>query len=239
MSVRHKVRLLMQRVGVDVSPFPGSRPEHRRVLLLRHHGVSTVLDVGANSGQYAVELRRFGYSGDIVSFEPLAGAWRELHRRAAADGRWTAVRCALGAERCEVVINVAANAGASSSVLPMLDRHVSAAPEARYVGQEKVAQCRLDDLTPEYVRPADRTFLKIDVQGYELRVLEGAKRLLDDVIGVQLELSLVPLYDGGLVYRDALNLLGARGFVLESLEPGFSDPNTGQLLQVDGIFFRG
>jgi FkbM family methyltransferase len=238
MSLMHRARLLMQRVGVDVSRSPGTRPEHRRVQLLRHHGVSTVLDVGANAGQYARELRRFGYCGDIVSFEPLAGPWRELQRHAAADSRWTAVCCALGAESREVVINVAANAGVSSSVLPMLDRHVSSAPEARYIAQEKVAQHRLDDLAQEYVRPTDRVFLKLDVQGYEFQVLEGAKRLVDDVVGVQLELSLVPLYEGGLVCHDALNLLRARGFVLESLEPGFSDPSTGQLLQVDGIFFR-
>lgn len=237
-TAMHRLRLLLQRAGVDIARFPGDRPEHRRALLLRSHGVTVVLDVGANHGQYGAELRRFGYTGEIVSFEPLSEPWLSLDARARADGRWRALRFAIGAEDSEVTINVAGNAGASSSVLPMLDSHVSAAPDARYVGAETVPQRRLDDLAPSLVGSDDRVFLKIDVQGYEQSVLDGAQRLLDSVVGVQLELSLVPLYEGGVDWREAVDLLLLKGFVLESLEPGFSDPETGQLLQVDGIFFR-
>jgi FkbM family methyltransferase len=238
-TIQHRLRLLMHSAGVDVSRFPGSRPEHRRVLLLRHHGVTVVLDVGANHGQYGAELRRHGYAGDIVSFEPLSEPWTSLEARANSDRQWRALRYAIGAEDGDVTINVAANMGASSSVLPMLDSHLSAAPGARYVGAERVQQRRLDDLVPELVRSDDRVFLKIDVQGYERSVLEGAQRTLDTVVGVQLELSLVPLYEGGIDWRAAVDLLASKGFVLESLEPGFSNPKTGQLLQADGIFFRG
>jgi FkbM family methyltransferase len=237
-TVRHRARLLLQRAGLDVTRFPGDRPERSRVLLLQHHGVSLVVDVGANRGQYGAELRRFGYTGDIVSFEPLGVPWRALQQRAAGDPRWRTVQCALGATDGEVTINVAANAAASSSVLPMLETHVAAAPDARYVGQEQVPLRRLDEVLPTLTQLTDRAFLKVDVQGYERDVLTGAEGVLDRLVGVQLELSLVPLYEGAMDYREALDLMATRGFTLEGLERGFSDRHSGQLLQADGLFFR-
>ena len=82
------------------------------------------------------------------------------------------------------------------------------------------------------------TFLKIDVQGYEKFVLEGAPNLLKRVIGVQLELSLVPLYEGDTPYLRMLEFLESAGLHLTLIEPGFRDKNTGEDLQFDGVFFR-
>ena len=237
MSVAHRVRMALRRLGIDVTRFPQPAADYRQARLLAHHRVSVVLDVGANEGQYACHLREDRFKGRIVSFEPLVEPWRRLAERARGDSDWETVRCALGTEDAEITMNVAANAGQSSSVLPMLPAHIEAAPDARYVGTETVTQRRLDDVVPDYLRPGDRTFLKIDVQGYEGSVLGGAPNLLDQVIGVQLEMSLTPLYEGGLLFREALDFLTDRGFELESIEPGFSN-SAGRLLQVDGTFFR-
>lgn len=211
---------------------------HRVVQLLRHDGVTRVLDVGANDGGYATDLRRFGYTERIVSFEPLIEPFRVLRRRASDDPDWVTLPYAIGAESCEVTINVAANDGASSSVLPMLAAHEDAAPSARFVGTQTVTQRPLDALWPEVTQPDDIVFLKVDVQGYERQVLEGVTEHLHQLAGLELELSMVPLYDGGWRYDEALAWASRQGFTIMRLIPGFTDQRTGQMLQADGVFFR-
>lgn len=239
MTAAHRLRLALQRVGADVSRFPDGRPEHHRALALRHHDIATVLDVGANRGQYGSALRRFGYSRRIVSFEPLSEPFAVLRTRASRDPGWECFQYALGEKTSRLSLNVAGNDGASSSALPMLDAHRSAAPRASYVGVEHVEQRRLDDVLTDLALPlTERVFLKVDVQGYERHVLTGLGSAWDRIHGLQLELSLVPLYEGQMLYQEALDAVTSRGFSLQGLEPGFTDRSTGQLLQADGVFFR-
>lgn len=238
MSVKSRARVLVQQLGVDVRRFPSERLEFSRNQLLGHHKIDLVLDVGANEGQYGSQLREFGYKGRLVSFEPLPQAWKVLESRARPDVRWETHQCALGNRRDRVMINVAANGGKSSSVLPMLDRHIEGAPDATYIDAVEVEQYRLDEIELPHLRSTDRALLKVDVQGYEQRVLEGAGDLLDRLVGIQLELSLVPLYEGGALFTEILHLLTPLGFQLEWLAPGFADRTTGQMLQADGLFFR-
>jgi hypothetical protein len=95
---------------------------------------------------------------------------------------------------------------------------------------------RLDDICT--LAPADRVLLKIDVQGYEKQVLDGAQRILATCRAVMLEMSLIPLYDGEVLAREMWGLLDAQGFDVWNLEPGFRHPQTGRMLQVDGCFVR-
>lgn len=240
MSLQHRLRLGLRRVGIDLARYPSSDPLFSVVRLLNHFAIDCVIDVGANDGGFASTIRRLGYSGRIVSVEPLSAPFEVLAARAAKDTAWDVVRAAVGDEDREIVINVAGNAGASSSVLPMLADHANAAPESRYVGTEIVPQRRLDGLLPEFGvgkrRPA---FLKLDVQGYEAAVLDGAAELLDAraIVGLQMELSLVPLYAGAITYREGLDRAEELGMPLMGLVPGFSDPRSGRLLQFDAVFF--
>ena len=238
MSILHLVWRVANVAGVEVTRLRDSHPGCRRVQLLEHHDVTLVWDVGANDGGYARELRRFGYCGRIVSFEPVHSAYRMMKQRAAPDSLWTTLPYALGAERTEATINLAGNRGASSSLLPMLERHRTAAPDANYVGTQSVQVNRLDAVWQQFASSTDRMFLKMDVQGFECEVLDGAAGMLRMCIGLQLELSFVPLYDGGLNYRNALEFAASRGFVVMSLEPGFTDQRTGQMLQADAVFFK-
>ena len=83
------------------------------------------------------------------------------------------------------------------------------------------------------------TFLKIDVQGFEKHVLAGSKSTVNDrCVGMQLELSFLPLYDGGMLIREALDLVYSLGFTPTGLLPSFTDPRNGRMLQADGTFFR-
>ena len=230
----------LHRLGYELSPRdqPALTPEEtRRARLLRSLGITLVLDVGANVGGYAAQLRRLGYHARIVSFEPLDDAFAALERVAADDPRWECRRQALGSSDGTAEINVAANA-VSSSLLEINDLAVRSAPLAKYVGTQRVKVARLDPIWRELVRVDDRVWLKLDVQGFELEVLKGAEASLPSIACVQAELSFVPLYDGSPSFLELVEHLNARGFRLAGLEEGHDDVGTGEMLQADGIFVR-
>lgn len=240
MRLKHELRHLVHHFGIDVVRYPLGDPLARTVKLLAHHRVDCVVDVGANDGGFATGIRGLGYAGRVISFEPLRQPFASLRHKAASDDAWDTVQCAIGDARRDVTINVSGNAGLSSSVLPMLAAHTDVEPSSRYVGSETVGQDRLDRLLPEMGIGADRrTFLKIDVQGYERAVLDGAAGLFTSgaIVGMQLELSLVPLYDGAMTYREGLDRADDLGMTLMGLDPVFADPKSGQLLQADAVFF--
>jgi FkbM family methyltransferase len=239
MTIAHGIKRLALTFGVELNHYnPAQSLDARMSRMLEHHGIDLILDVGANTGGYGLSLRELGFQGDILSFEPLAQAHSELTQAVTTDARWhIAPRMAVGAEDGEIVINVAGNS-TSSSVLPMHDAHIQAAPQSNYVGSEQVPLRRLDSLTHPVLTPDRTTLLKIDTQGYEMPVLLGAKALLPHIRGIQLELSVIPLYEGQSLYRELIEWLGEQGFELWNLIPGFVDKSSGRLLQFDGIFFR-
>jgi FkbM family methyltransferase len=132
--------------------------------MLRHHGISAVVDVGANVGQYGSELRKHGYSDRIISFEPTRQAYEMLTARARRDTLWIVNKAAIGEVDDEMTINVAANGAASSSMLPMLPLHEKYAPHARYIATEKVPVKALNTALDGLLEPGDRVLLKIDTQ---------------------------------------------------------------------------
>lgn len=236
-ALRQRVRALLRNAGFDVVRFdPAAHPLARRARLLREARVDVVIDVGANAGQYGAELRGLGYEGDIVSFEPLADACADLERRAASDPRWRVVQGAWSEIDGTTTLHVAGNSF-SSSLLPMLDRHVESAPQSGFIRDELVPTVAARRTLLEHAS-GRRCLLKLDVQGYEGRLLQAVADALDAVTGVQLEMSLVPLYDGETLMPGLIAQLAQHGFVLMGVEPGYTDSRTGQLLQLDGIFFR-
>jgi len=233
-----RARALLRSTTFDVTRFTATtHPLARRMRLLSAHDIDVVFDVGANIGQYATELRDLGYRGWIVSYEPVAAAHRALAARAERDGRWKAIHAGLGPEPGPATIHVAGNSQ-SSSLLPMLDAHLASAPESSVIGTETITLHTLAQALDEHATLGARPFVKIDAQGYEQRILASGGAALARVVGVQLEMSLVPLYDGEALMPALIADLERLGFVPMSLEPGFADPRTGRLLQVDGVFFR-
>jgi FkbM family methyltransferase len=236
--LRSVVREGLHRAGWDLRGWPNpDDPAHRRQMLLEAKRVDLVVDVGANVGQYGRELRAYGYRGAIVSLEPTQSAFAELAALASGDTLWTVLRTAAGAEAGSITINVSANS-VSSSALPMLDRHAQVAPESRFTGTETAAVDRLDNLVATAVTNARNPFLKIDVQGFERAVLEGAAAILPSFAAVELELSFVALYEGQALWRDHIDFMEAAGFTLVGLTPVFWDEVSGEMLQADGIFAR-
>lgn len=238
-ALRERTTPLVRRAGVDLRRWvPRYDDVGRRVMLLSHHGVDCVWDIGANAGQYGQVLRAAGYTGPIVSFEPLLAPFAELSEHCQRDPTWSCVNVGFGDVAGRFDIHVAANSQ-SSSLLPMLDLHREAAPLAWYVGNERVRIETLDEYCAAHRELlGGRTFLKIDAQGYEARILAGGAQTLPTLVGLQMEMSLQALYEGEKLMPELLKDAEALGFRLESLELGFVDPKTGPQLQVDGVFFR-
>ena len=201
--------------------------------------IDLVLDVGANQGQFVKAIRKTGYRGSCVSFEPLSDAHRLLAKAALTDSRWYVHdRVALGSHEGAAVINIARNS-ASSSVLPMLGLHNDASPESGYTGSEAVPLSTLDSVAGRYLADATHTFLKVDVQGYEKEVFQGGLASLPHIEVVMCELSIVPLYDGQVLWGEMIENMKGLGFRIWALYPGFCHPETGRTLQVDALFVRG
>jgi FkbM family methyltransferase len=219
--------------GLNVSR---NRPQPSSPLV--YFQIDVVLDVGANVGQYALGAREAHFKKTIVSFEPLSEAHKRLVEKSKNDGNWIVhERCAVGSEIGETEINISENSD-SSSLLPMLAAHSDAAPESRYVGKDLIRIITLDSIYHTYCRTNERVFLKIDAQGYEKQVLDGAKDCLKYIKGVQVELSVVPLYASQNTYEYFFQLFKDHGFALWSLLPVFTDPRTGRMLQFDAVFIR-
>lgn len=238
-SLTSTVKGVLRKAGIEVHRYvPGSSPGAQITSALRHFGIDLVLDVGANAGQFASEIRSGGYPGRIVSFEPLSEPYIHLCELSASDSAWLVhPRSAIGDRDGEVEINVSANS-VSSSILPMMRSHEDAAPQSVYTGKQAVPISRLDSVAEKYLEGTSAPFLKIDTQGYEWHVMDGATNTLGRCKGVLLELSMVPLYEGQHLWQDTIERLAAAGFVLWGLQPGFTDARTGRTLQADGIFFR-
>jgi FkbM family methyltransferase len=226
-------------VGLEVQRLKGANTEDAILTnLFRLSRPVALLDVGANAGQYAEKVRGLGYGGTIVSFEAIPEVQRQLAGKAAKDPRWVVAPCAaVGRQDGEIEINVAANL-ASSSVLAMRDRHLEAAPESAYIGKQLVRMARLDELARPLVPAAGDLMLKIDTQGYEMEVLAGAGGLLDRVVALQLELSLVALYENAPTLASMVSFVEGLGYEMFNIAPGFKQERDGRLLQADGFFVR-
>jgi FkbM family methyltransferase len=208
----------------------------RQSTLMRDRRISLVLDVGANKGQYGKSLRdNIGYKGRIASFEPLRDAFGQLKRTTARDPLWECHNIAFGDSNGTATINVSANSH-SSSLLPVSGRTLEIEPSVGYVGTQEFY--RLESLLDQFAKPDDRIYLKIDTQGYELKILNGALGVINRFELIQLETSFFEVYRGETLIGDVIKFLDYLGYRVVSIEPGWENPTTGELLQADFIFGR-
>ena len=223
----------LRRIGYQIKKY--REEDIPRLKIINHFNITKLLDVGANIGQYSLDMRRLGFNKKIISFEPLKTAYNQLKEVAAKDKNWLVYNYALGDKDVESLINVSENS-MSSSILKMLPEHIKSAPESGYVAKEIIQVKKLDSVFETFFDDGDNMMLKIDTQGYEKNVIIGATNALSKIRIIQLEMSVVPLYEDEILFMEMINFLDSNGFELFSLENGFSDGKTGKLLQLDGIF---
>lgn len=236
MQIVALVNDFLRKYGIEVKKYP-SDDLLRRVKLLKYLTINRIFDVGANAGQYAATMRKLGFKEFMVSFEPVSDAFSMLKKRTLHDKKWSAVNTAIGDFDGEIFINIAANLQ-SSSILEMLPSHIKSAPDSVYLKKERIKIKKLDSIIDDYSQLNDNIFLKIDTQGYEKKVLEGAANSMGRIKGIQMEMSLAPLYKGEVLFFDMVEYMRGMGFRICSIESGFFDQGSGRLLQVDGIFIR-
>ncbi len=234
-DVETALNRVLHRFGVQLKR---ERPRRDAAKLLlwkaEQLGVRTLIDVGANVGQFAMEARAKGWQHPIVSFEPLPDAHAELSRLAARDPTWIiAPPMAIGAEAGQATIHVAENV-VSSSLLPMEARHLEVAPTSQYRGTLLVDVRTLDSvMDPTWEGPYA---LKVDTQGFELEVLKGALQTVRRSALVVLEMALTPMYKGGGSFGELCTFMEQANFRPIAFTEAFADTEKEEVLQMDGVF---
>jgi FkbM family methyltransferase len=199
--------------------------------LMQHHEIDVVIDGGANVGQYATTLRDNGYDERIISFEPQRAARDHLLRNSSSDPKWVVEGVALGSSASTLTLHRTMDSQSSSLL------RTSGSVEFNFLsgdGDEEVEVRTLDS----YEFGSANLMLKLDLQGYELEALEGARATLSVTRLVEVELSLYPMYEGSAVIEEVMTVLRASGFTPISLIRGMTDPATHHVAQMDGLFSR-
>src|ERR1700733_2405572 len=201
--------------------------------------INCVIDVGANTGQYGDFLRRIGYRGSIVSFEPVSTSFKLLSERSKDDNAWHVRNLAVGSSSQMLDINIT-NSSDFSSLLPVSSYGNSQFAKATTVARtEQVNVVRLDSMIDEITKgiKEPRIYLKTDTQGYDLQVLEGASGCLQLILGLQSEIALKSIYEGMPDYLTSLARLNTLGFSITSLIPVTRDENL-RVVEFDCLMVR-
>lgn len=210
---------------------------HREPLrFLRSYGIRAVLDVGANEGQFAAHIRKVLPDASIYSFEPLAAPFRKLVETHRGDRHFEAFQVAVGSEAGEADFEMH-DSSVTSSMLRPTDRFARMVPSTAARTRVKVPVVTLDGWAAgrDLATPL---LVKLDVQGFEDRVILGGRETLARASAVISEVSFVGLYEGQPLFEDILDLMRSLHFRCGGMLGGFSDLETGEMLEADALFIR-
>jgi len=196
----------------------------------------TVIDVGANIGQFAVASANLFPHVIVHSFEPNPDCVAQLKDHVRSLNNILINPFALGDMGGQTSFHVNSHSH-SSSILRLAEKHQDAFPHAREMCAIQVEVSTLDtvfanvDLNPPIL-------LKLDVQGYESKVLQGGSDFLKRVDYVVLEASFKPMYVGEMLFMEIAHLMERYGFIFLRPVSWLPDPYTGEIIQMDALFQR-
>lgn len=226
-----KIRRILRKIFRNAGFQRKIAPDY--VDIMNEYGIKTVLDVGANDGDYGREIRDRGYKGLIVSFEPNPIAYKRLVSSIKNDLNWVAYPYALGEIEGNAKLNIAAN-DVMSSFKGLTDFGQSAdAVTKKIVNAEIFTLDSFLNDHPEYIK---NVYLKIDTQGFEMEVLRGASKSLDKIIAVQAEVALVHTYVDQIDWLDFILWMRARRYELATAVCNSSIK--AQIREFDFVFLR-
>lgn len=236
MSLSSRARKIAANFGIHVGRM--SRQPSTTMLGLANRPLDLIIDVGANLGQFAQEMRGKFPKAHIVSFEPNPQAFAELDAWAKADGNARAFNCAIGEASGVLEMNVHVDHTASSSLLSTSEREMSLFPQTKRQERVSVDVRRLDDLLAEEgIAVGPLTFLKFDVQGFEEKAMRGAPKTLAAVGAMLTEVLLENLYEGQADFLDLALLARDAGLrYAGNYEQVVGDE--GQVMWLDAMFIR-
>lgn len=228
-------------LGYHVGSFPpvDSLAYHLKHLLSWLE-IDCVLDVGAHDGEFARFLRDLGYQGEIISFEPVKATFERLCAAFASDPHWRGLNAALGTESGVRTMNIYTGSVFNSFLPPSEFGRARFDDLACPMRSEAVTVRRLDDVIDEQLawRPTSRMFLKMDTQGWDLPVLEGAGERRDAILALQTEVSVKPIYDGMTGFSETIGRIGELGFELTGMFPVARDTDKLRLVELDCVMMR-
>jgi FkbM family methyltransferase len=206
--------------------------------MLAAYEVNCVFDVGANAGQYARRLRRFGYTGRIVSFEPTADAFARLERAAKDDPEWHVHHFALGRE--DTVRSIHTGWNSMNSLLPPSDYGRGRYKRFARTQTEEIEIRRLDGVLEKALDGIEnpRPYLKMDTQGFDLEVFAGAGERIADFVGLQSEVAALRLYEGSPEMGEAIAVYEGSGFGITGMYPVTREESTGRVVEFDCVMMR-
>jgi FkbM family methyltransferase len=206
---------------------------------LQLNKIDLLIDVGANRGQFALDARRTGYKGEIISFEPIAAHQEYLNILAAKDSKWKILPYALGEKCSELMLNVYKDDSFSSfyAVNELAQNSFGNMVELDHVELVKIHT--IDEVAESLgITPNRRIFLKTDTQGHDAEVLRGGQQTLNHVLGILTEATVKPLYDECATFEDLSKQLLSMGFVYGGMFPISYIPDTLELIELDCYFTR-
>lgn len=231
------VRDLVQRTGYDLRRTRNT-PQYS-LCGLTNLRINTVIDVGANKGQFARYISRFFPNASIYCFEPLPGPFRELDAWARTQGsRVTAFNAGIGENNGSVEMNIHTEHTPSSSFLDTTSLAVSRYPQTARQELVRVTMATLDSALEDVSGRLDKEILvKLDVQGFEDRVLRGGGTIFSKAKACILEVCLDSLYEGQAGFRDLVDALYELGFTYSgNLDQTYGDD--GHVIYLDAVFTR-
>ncbi|MEQ9409398.1 MAG: FkbM family methyltransferase [Fuerstiella sp.] len=241
--MKNLIRTIFHLAGLEVrlkSRLQEIRAEEKRLRQvlpwkqLLQYAPGTILDIGANDGYSARLFRELMPDVTIYSFEPLADCFLQVDETLAAQPPGRAFHMALG-DTDETTVIHRSRSTPSSSLLPMDPLHQHEFPHTADGTKETIQVRRLDDVAAELdiVQPL---IAKIDVQGFEDRVIRGGEKTLSEAAAIVVELSSYELYAGQPSFSDVHHQLEQLGFVFRGTIDQMLSPKDGRILQFDGLF---
>jgi FkbM family methyltransferase len=233
----------MRSFGYELTPYPTTDwIRYRNILrdVLATLSVTCILDVGANIGQYGSNLRSLGYTGWIISFEPVSRSLEQLRALAADDAKWRVFPWALGREDGTADINVMESSDFSSFLQPDPTSVQRFNSKNRVIATERVEVRRLDGVLSECLQGIEspRIYLKLDTQGVDLQVLEGAEAVLPRILALQTEVAFRKIYFGMPDFIQSLGQLMSKGFEVVDFVPVTREHDRLRVIEMDCIMIR-
>lgn len=235
--MKTNIKNIMGLIGADVKSIK-HKFENRFVNFIEQMNLQLVVDVGANVGQFAEAIFNAGYKGKIISFEPQPDLVELLQKKATAyDGRWIIAPAMALSDRSGTATFQRMAAHAMSSLNMPADNMKASISSAQIHSQYEVKLARIDEILWDLPDIDRQPFtLKMDTQGSELNILNGADKIWNDIKLIQLEASIKQLYNNQPSYHQIDEFLRQKDFHLADIENGYRDDKDNSLAEFDAVY---
>lgn len=234
-QLKKSIKKIFGLFGIDIRRSQNN--DLLKIRWLKNLGINTVIDVGANTGQFASTIHEYLPKAKIISFEPLLDCYKDLINNMKSVDDFRAYNYAVADVNVENFDMHRSSSSPSSSLLKMCNLHKKLFPYSDGESIEKVNIRRLDDIIND-TDIVPEILLKIDVQGTEDKVINGANKVLSKTKVVLLETSFEMLYENQVLFDSIYKMLSSLGFSYKGNWNELRNPEGGELIQADSIFIR-